>query len=215
MNMKMSDTRQQAITCPACGEGKLHPQLGSQAVEHAGQTGQVLMRYGVCDACGSEIATSADALANKRAMIAFEKQVDHLLSGDQIRAFRKQHQLTQDLAATLFGGGKIGFSRYENDDIVQSTAMDNLLRLCIQEPANLMRLAKLHQVQLPAAARQVIATQTRGALLKLAPFIQQKLDAGMAAQQGRSKAASPSSHLPYFAAQAPANHERFERSPAA
>lgn len=211
----MSTTKPPLVTCPACGEGKLHPHRGSQVAEHAGQTGEVALRYGVCDACGSEIATAADALANKRAMVAFEKQVDSLLSGALIRAFRKQYQLTQDLAATLFGGGKIGFSRYENDDVVQSTAMDNLLRLCMQDPANLLRLAKLHQAPLPAATRQAITAHTQGALLKLAPRIQQTLDACIAAQQGGAKAAAPSAHLPYFAAQAPANHERFVRSPAA
>jgi HTH-type transcriptional regulator/antitoxin MqsA len=65
----------------------------------------------------------------KRAIQAFKKQVDGLLCGVEIAAIRKQYGLSQDQAARLCGGGPVAFSKYENDDVVQSESMDSLLRL--------------------------------------------------------------------------------------
>lgn len=57
--------------------------------------------------------------------------------------------MTQGLAAELFGGGKVAFSRYESDDITQSTAMDSLLRLCAANSSNLLLLAIQKKIDLP------------------------------------------------------------------
>jgi len=77
----------------------------------------------------------AESKQNKRIVMAFRKQVDGLLTGDEITALRKQYQLTQAQAAKLFGGGPVAFSKYENDDVAQSEAMDTLLRLIRRSPA--------------------------------------------------------------------------------
>ena len=61
--------------------------------------------------------------------MAFRKSVDSLLTGAEITALRAKYQLTQAQAARLFGGGPVAFSKYENDDVAQSEAMDALLRL--------------------------------------------------------------------------------------
>ena len=45
--------------------------------------------------------------------------------------------LTQEQMATALGGGLKGFARYENGQIIQSRAMDNLLRILDQFPENL------------------------------------------------------------------------------
>ncbi|MCO4245814.1 type II toxin-antitoxin system MqsA family antitoxin, partial [Acidovorax facilis] len=66
--------------------------------------------------------------------MAFRKQVDGLLTGDEIAALRKQYKLKQAQAAQLFGGGPVAFSKYENDDVAQSEAMDTLLRLVRRSP---------------------------------------------------------------------------------
>lgn len=74
-------------------------------------------------------------------MTAFRKRADGLLTGAQMRQARKALGLTQAQAAKLFGGGQVAFSRYENDDITQSEAMDSLVRVCLAQPANLTLLA--------------------------------------------------------------------------
>ncbi|WP_440995030.1 type II toxin-antitoxin system MqsA family antitoxin [Arhodomonas sp. SL1] len=151
--MSQSNANERRV-CPACGEGRLEPVEGSQRVEHAGVHGTLPLHYAVCSVCGSEIAREAEARANKRAMIAFRKRAEGLLTGAEMRQARRAMGLTQAQAAELFGGGKVGFSRYENDDIAQSEAMDSLVRICLEQPENLIRLAALKEVRLGAVLPQ-------------------------------------------------------------
>ncbi|PYF99754.1 HTH-type transcriptional regulator/antitoxin MqsA [Thioalkalivibrio sp. ALE21] len=128
--------------CPVCGEGVLEERVESHVVDHAGVSGSVPLHLAQCSACGSEVATAVEAKANKRAVVAFRKRVDGLLTGEEMRAAREAMGLTQAQAAALFGGGKVAFSRYENDDVTQSEAMDSLIRLCSSQPPTLEALAR-------------------------------------------------------------------------
>ena len=139
-------------SCPACGEGRLKAQESTQQVEHAGVQGVIPLHYASCDACGSEIAEAGEARANKRAMIAFRKRAEGLLTGREMRDARYALHLTQSQAARLFGGGKVAFSRYENDDIAQSEAMDSLIRACLASRETLFWLAVRKGVGLSADA---------------------------------------------------------------
>lgn len=145
MNTKTTESDR---ICPACGEGRLHAETEMETVEYHGQTGLIELHFAVCDTCGSDLTDAADARRNKRAMNAFKKQVDGLLTGAEIRAFRERFGLTQKTAADLIGGGEVAFSRYESDDIVQSAPMDTALRLCVISPSNLLTLAHEKGVEL-------------------------------------------------------------------
>lgn len=115
--------------CSLCGEGHITPRTENTVTEYRGQQGTVTLHYAECDACGSEIVGDAESRANKRTVLGFKKTVDGLLTGEEIRAIRDKYRLTQTQAAQLFGGGPVAFSKYENDDVSHSEAMDNLLRL--------------------------------------------------------------------------------------
>ncbi|MCP4701744.1 MAG: type II toxin-antitoxin system MqsA family antitoxin [Gammaproteobacteria bacterium] len=115
--------------CPVCGEGNLSMRQTKTEVEYCGKQAILPILFVECDACGSEIAGYEESRANKRTVLRFRKQVSGLLSGEEICAIRKQYNLTQILAAKLLGGDPAAFSKYENDDVVHSEAMDNLLRL--------------------------------------------------------------------------------------
>lgn len=117
------------LACRVCGEGSVELRMESDVVEYRGQSGSVALQMHACAHCGSEYAEAQDSLANKRAVMAFRKQVDGLLTGDDIRAIRRQYGISQAQAAGLFGGGPVAFSKYENDDVAHSEAMDKLLRL--------------------------------------------------------------------------------------
>lgn len=117
------------MLCPLCGEGHLTPRTEETVTEYGGRQGTVTLRFAECNACGSEITGEADSRANKRAVLAFRKSVDGLLTGAEIRALREKYGLTQDQAARLFGGGPKAFSKYESDDVAHSDAMNNLLCL--------------------------------------------------------------------------------------
>lgn len=121
--------------CPLCGEG--HVSVHSEMVEseYKAQKTMLPLLYKQCDACGSDFAGAAESKRNKRALMAWRKQVDGLLTGAEITALRKQYKLTQAQAAKLFGGGPVAFSKYENDDVVQSESMDTLLRLVLRSKA--------------------------------------------------------------------------------
>jgi HTH-type transcriptional regulator / antitoxin MqsA len=137
MEMEMGKSKQIADKdiCPICGEGHLMP--GSEMVSHEyrGHTAMLPLRFVTCDTCTSESAGAEESRANKRAVLAFRKQVDGLLTGTEIRALRERYGLNQKQAARLFGGGPVAFSKYENDDVMQSEAMDKLLRLVLANPS--------------------------------------------------------------------------------
>jgi HTH-type transcriptional regulator/antitoxin MqsA len=120
--------------CPVCGEGHLHPQVGENKVEYKGQKRALVTYYSTCGVCGSEQACAQQVRDNKRVMLAFKKEVDGLLTGEQIKALRARLGITQAQAAIIFGGGPVAFSKYESDDISQSEAMDKLLRLVDDMP---------------------------------------------------------------------------------
>jgi len=115
--------------CALCGEGHVTPQVRQVETEYKGTKALVPLHYQLCDTCTSDYAGAAENKLNKREVMAFRKQVDGLLTGEEITALRKQYKLTQAKAAKLFGGGPVAFSKYENEDVAQSEAMDTLLRL--------------------------------------------------------------------------------------
>ena len=128
--------------CPICGEGHLQPQVGKNPVEYKGQTAELEFHFSLCDACGSEQSNATQLRVNKRAMMAFKKRVDGLLTGAEVRALRERLGLSQAEAARIFGGGPVAFSKYESDDVAQSEAMDKLLRLADELPAAFVLLAR-------------------------------------------------------------------------
>lgn len=121
--------------CPICGEGNLHPSVGKNSVEYKGEKTELDMHYSECGICGSEQASAIQLRDNKRAMIAFRKQVDGLLTGKEVRALREYFNITQPEASTIFGGGPVAFSKYESDDVAQAESMDKFLRTALAVPA--------------------------------------------------------------------------------
>jgi HTH-type transcriptional regulator / antitoxin MqsA len=115
--------------CPICGEGHLTNHVDQVESEYKGRKAMLPLHYQLCNTCYSDFAGVKESKLNKRAMMAFRKSVDGLLTGAEICALRDKYKLTQTQAAKLFGGGPVAFSKYENDDVSQSESMDTLLRL--------------------------------------------------------------------------------------
>lgn len=65
-----------------------------------------------------------------------------LLTGEEIRKIRSFLGITQNEAATIFGGGTVAFSKYENNDVIQSVSMDKLLRVASEVPEAFHVLAR-------------------------------------------------------------------------
>ena len=115
--------------CAICGEGHVTNHVDQVESEYNGQKALLPLHYQLCDTCHSDFAGAKEGKLNKRAIMAFRKSVDGLLTGAEICALREKYKLTQSQAAKLFGGGPVAFSKYENDDVSQSESMDSLLRL--------------------------------------------------------------------------------------
>lgn len=128
--------------CPICGEGHVTSQVEMVESEYKGQTRMLPSHYQLCDTCHSDFAGVSEGRLNKRAIMAFRKSVDGLLTGAEILALRECYRLTQEQAARLFGGGPVAFSKYENDDVAQSEAMNSLLRLVRRSEAAFWELAE-------------------------------------------------------------------------
>lgn len=125
----------QIETCPLCGEGCLHEVSRDRAVEHKGVFGHVRTKASKCDVCGCSQASPSQVRDNQRAMTAFQKMAEGRLTGQQMRDARNKLDLTQLQASLIFGGGPNSFAKYEADDVTQSEAMDNLVRLALEVPA--------------------------------------------------------------------------------
>lgn len=128
--------------CPICGEGHVTNGVEMAGYTYKDQTAQLPLRFTTCDTCGSESAGIVESRANKRAVLAFRKAVDGLLTGAEICAIREKYKIKQGQAARLFGGGPVAFSKYENDDVAHSESMDALLRLVRRSPEAFWQLVE-------------------------------------------------------------------------
>lgn len=140
----MTDT----TICPICEEGHLSPATHELAIRHGDQNITVReLEHSVCDACGEEPVLTEQIRRNQRKIADAKRCADHLLPGDEIRAVRRQLGLTQQEAAVLFGGGANAFSKYERGDVIQSVAMDRLLRLASLWPFLMVTLRQMAGMQ--------------------------------------------------------------------
>lgn len=120
--------------CPICGEGNLIEKTVQNERSINGVKKIIPLQSSDCDFCGTELATPSQSRANKRVMIAFDKEANGLLTGAQVKKIRENLGLTRADAARIFGGGPVAFNKYENNDICQSVSMDKLLRLASNIP---------------------------------------------------------------------------------
>lgn len=147
--------------CPLCGVGTLEERTQTSRLEHKGVELEIEgMRYSYCPECESE-QTSPDQLDFNAGLVKaayvrerlIVKAKKSLLTGTAIRGLREMLGLTQQEAARLFGGGPNAFSKYENEDVVQSVSMDRLLRLVAFKPSLMPALADISGETLSLKAR--------------------------------------------------------------
>jgi len=123
--------------CPVCEQGKLSPTKYGDFYEFRGTSVFVEGLVGeVCDHCGEISNDAPDIRSNQQTLAASRKEFANLqrvaaglLTCDEVAAIRKRWDLSQAVAAKVFGGGANAFSKYERGEVHQSEAMDLLLRL--------------------------------------------------------------------------------------
>lgn len=122
--------------CPFCGHDGLRKKVITETFEYKGKTFDY-PNYVIyeCPTCGEAIVDKKSMKGSGRAIRDFYRKVDGLLVASEIRRIRTTRLcLTQDKASELLGGGGKSFARYENSEVIQSVALDNLLRILDADP---------------------------------------------------------------------------------
>jgi len=125
--------------CMRCGAQDVHTRHYADTVDFKGLTfdvdGLVESRCGNCDLRWTTTGQDLDNLARMRAAFAQKRDEvrsrDGLLTGEQIEFALAELGVTKARAATLWGGGPNAFAKYINGEVLQSVAMDRLLRLTL------------------------------------------------------------------------------------
>jgi HTH-type transcriptional regulator/antitoxin MqsA len=133
--------------CKACGEGILTQQNRIREIPYKDTILNVKEVLFECEECGAQPSTTSLMRDHRRAITAAKKQYDELLSGHEIRKIREDLGIDQSEAHRLFGGGPTAFSKYENNDVIQSESMDTLLRLVHMSKLTFENLKHLRVVQ--------------------------------------------------------------------
>lgn len=126
--------------CADCGASELQFLTEAETFNYKGQLLTVDVDYSVCAQCGAEAILPEQIKRNDYRVRDAWRKADGLLSGAEISTLRKKLGLTQQEAAKVFGGGVNAFSKYERGEVIQSEAMDKLMRLALEErPVNVYR----------------------------------------------------------------------------
>lgn len=121
-------------TCEMCEQGLL---IKTNVIDNVDFKDKVLRVHSIhlqCDFCGCIELSDEYAKENNRALNLAKKEAFGLVVGEKIRQIREGLGLTQSEASILFGGGKLAFTKYEHDDVIQSKAMNTLIEAADQVP---------------------------------------------------------------------------------
>lgn len=116
--------------CADCREKQVFPRATdfSISVKHDGRLYDVHipdLEIPTCQKCGGQVFSSRE---DDRITEALREQIN-LLKPEEIRRRRKELELSQQEMAEQIGVAKETISRWESGAVIQSRAMDNLLRL--------------------------------------------------------------------------------------
>lgn len=137
--------------CPECGgiirrtPTIVPTRIGRRAIP---VSGKFLQCQGECREIYFEPG-EADEVSRRAAEIA--RASDGLLTPQEIRQIRRQHDLTQQQLEQLLNVGPKTVVRWEKGTVVQNAATDTLLRLLRDVPAVYRHLSRTHRHTLPRA----------------------------------------------------------------
>lgn len=115
-------------SCPIC-DGMLKREDKTVVYSYKNHTKELIQSGDYCMECNEGFLSPKDLKVSQKAIADFKREVDHLLTTDEVRAIRKKLKLTQEKASSLFGGGVRAFHKYETGENAQSKPLDILLKL--------------------------------------------------------------------------------------
>ena len=153
--------------CPACRKGRLMAAQYTRRFELKGKPVEVKLQTSECAACGEMTTKASQHRENLRALAERKAHYGNVLMGEEILALRKRYGLTQQQASTIFGKGKIAFSRYESETSYPDESTTRLLTLAIEKAEVMKCLADKAGVDLPLWPER--CEDDRGVKLRLIP----------------------------------------------
>lgn len=84
----------------------------------------------VCPICNLEAGTIEQASAIQKAIADAYRKKKGLLTGDEIRRYRKENRLTRQELAVIMGADRIRIEEWE-EGLIQSEHADKALRSCL------------------------------------------------------------------------------------
>jgi len=143
--------------CPICLEGKLVPRCSKENGFYKGEEYFIDYNFSVCSVCASDVTTPEQSKINQVKIRDAHRNIDGLLLGNKIREIRESLNISQAMAAKVFGGGPNSFSKYERGEVTQSVAMDKLIKLAAKYPEILGELKEMSGIHIPVCTRGSIA----------------------------------------------------------
>ena len=128
--------------CPICN-GKLEQQNKTIVYKYKNHSKEIVQPGKYCKECGEGFLSPADLKQSKKEIADFKREVDNLLTTEEIKRIRKKLRLTQEKASEFFGGGKRAFHKYETGEINQSKPLDILFRLLDKNKISINDLTKI------------------------------------------------------------------------
>jgi HTH-type transcriptional regulator/antitoxin MqsA len=121
--------------CDECGASDFEVRIEPDEFQRNGQSFTADVEYSVCRQCGDEVIFAEQIKRNDCILRDAWRKIDGLLTAQEIVDLRNKLGLTQQDAAKVFGGGVNAFSKYERSEVIQSVAMDKLMRAALEFPS--------------------------------------------------------------------------------
>lgn len=139
MNTKLKLRKRDQHVCMRCGTNDPQTRYFSDTLNFKGLTidvdGLAETKCGNCGLVWNTEGQDKDNLDRMRDAFAVKRDEvrhrDGLLTGDQIELVLSELGLSKARASTLLGGGPNAFPKYISGEVLQSVAMDRLLRLTL------------------------------------------------------------------------------------
>ena len=142
-------TTEKRRRCPSCQAGELQPTSYEEIFKPRGKEVRVNLLSSECSACGARFTSGSQHDENLKRLDLRRAEYGDVLLGEDIVAFRMRYGITQTAAAKVFGKSKIAFSRYENEAFYPDASTTKLLRLAMELPQVLKKLADAAGVPIP------------------------------------------------------------------
>lgn len=126
--------------CSVCGASAMEEVTAEYTVEHNGQRRVFSERRMNCHECQNVSYVGAQVSEHELAVAAAIRDIDGLLSAEQLLIIRTKYKLKQTDLEQMLSTGPKTWTRWERGKVPQSKPADKLIRLMAEDPTIAHRL---------------------------------------------------------------------------